>query len=986
MLIKRTERQARHGRLTAALAEQSTGRLDRRTFLRRSGLVAGGLATLGALPLGSVRKAEAGPPPPAGAAVTIRKNICTHCSVGCTVIAEVVNGVWTGQEPGWDSPISRGSHCAKGAATREVVHGDRRLRYPMKMVNGQWTRISWDTAINEIGDKLMAIREKSGPDSVYWLGSAKFTNEGAYLNRKFAAFWGTNNVDHQARICHSTTVAGVANTWGYGAMTNSYTDIRNAKTMVIMGGNPAEAHPVSLQHVLEGKEVQRANMIVIDPRLTRTAAHATEYVRIRSGTDIPVIWGMLWHIFKNGWEDKQFIEQRVYGMDDIRAAVEKWTPDEVERVSGVPGAQLERVAKMFATEKPATLIWCMGATQHTVGTANVRAFCIALLATGNVGGPGMGANIFRGHTNVQGATDLGLDIVTLPLYYGLAEGAWKHWSRVWEVEYDWLASRFTQTTAADGKVIKMMETAGIPSTRWFDAAMLPKGEVSQSDNVKAMFIMGHGGNTVTRMPEAVKGIEKLDLLVVADPVPTTWAVLSERKNDTYLLPIATSYETSGSRTSSNRAIQWGEQIVKPVFESKDDLEVMYLLAKKLGIADRMFKNIKVENNIPVAEDILREINRGGWSTGYCGQSPERLKAHMKNQAKFDMLTQRAPKDLPEIGGDYYGLPWPCWGTPEFRHPGTPLLYNTNLSIKDGGGTFRARFGLEREEKLPDGTTRKVSLLGNGYYSKDSEIKDGYPEFTLGVLKKLGWDKDLTEAELAVIQRVNPANPDAVSWSLDLSGGIQRVAITHGCVPYGNGKARANAFGLPDAIPVHREPIYTPRPDLVAKYPTLPDARQFRVPNMGFTVQKAAVDKGIAKEFPLILSSGRLVEYEGGGEETRSNKWLAELQQDAFIEINPADAAERGIKDGAWVWVFGPADTRPKAKVKALVTERVGKGVTWMPFHFAGWFQGVDQRSKYPKGADPVVLGESVNTLTTYGYDPVTGMQEPKATLCQIRAA
>ena len=171
------------------------------------------------------------------------------------------------------------------------MHGDRRLRYPMKLVNGQWTRISWDVAINEIGDKLMEIRGKSGADSVYWLGSAKFTNEGAYLNRKFAAFWGTNNSDHQARICHSTTVAGVANTWGYGAMTNSYTDIRNAKTMIIMGGNPAEAHPVSLQHMLEGKELKRANMIVIDPRMTRTAAHATEYVRIRSGTDIPVIYG-----------------------------------------------------------------------------------------------------------------------------------------------------------------------------------------------------------------------------------------------------------------------------------------------------------------------------------------------------------------------------------------------------------------------------------------------------------------------------------------------------------------------------------------------------------------------------------------------------------------------------------------------------------------------------------------------------------------------
>ena len=225
----------------------------------------------------------------------------------------------------------------------------------MKLVDGQWTRISWDSAINEIGDKLMDIRAKSGPDSVYWLGSAKFTNEGSYLNRKFAAFWGTNNSDHQARICHSTTVAGVANTWGYGAMTNSYNDIRNAKTMIIMGGNPAEAHPVSLQHLLEGKELKRSNMIVIDPRMTRTAAHATEYVRIRSGTDIPVIYGMLWHIFKNGWEDKEFIKQRVYGMDDIRKEVEKWTPEEVERVSGVPGAQLERVAKMFATQKPATL-------------------------------------------------------------------------------------------------------------------------------------------------------------------------------------------------------------------------------------------------------------------------------------------------------------------------------------------------------------------------------------------------------------------------------------------------------------------------------------------------------------------------------------------------------------------------------------------------------------------------------------------------------
>ena len=322
MLIKRTDRQARRNALATALGNHGGDALDRRAFLRRSGLVGGSLAAVGTLPIAGVRQAEAAAATP-GAAITIKKNICTHCSVGCTVVAKVMNGVWIGQEPGWDSPISRGSHCAKGAATRELVHGDRRLRYPLKMVNGQWQRISWDVAINEIGDKLDAIYKKSGPDSIYWLGSAKFTNEGSYLFRKFAALMGTNNVDHQARICHSTTVAGVANTWGYGAMTNSYNDIRNAKTMIIMGGNPAEAHPVSLQHVLAGKEINRANMIVIDPRLTRTAAHATEYVRIRSGTDIPVIWGLLWHVFKNGWEDKEFIRQRVYGMDDIRKEVEK---------------------------------------------------------------------------------------------------------------------------------------------------------------------------------------------------------------------------------------------------------------------------------------------------------------------------------------------------------------------------------------------------------------------------------------------------------------------------------------------------------------------------------------------------------------------------------------------------------------------------------------------------------------------------------------
>jgi len=975
MLIKRTDGKAAKQRLASAYQGLSAGGLDRRAFLRQAGLGGAGLAALGAIPLSTMRPAEAGPMDHTKPVQRV-KNICTHCSVGCTVIAEVQNGVWVGQEPAWESPINRGTHCAKGASVRELVHGDRRLKYPMKLVNGQWQRMSWDNAMTEIGDKLMETRQKSGPDSTFWLGSAKFSNEGAYLYRKFAAFWGTNNVDHQARICHSTTVAGVANTWGYGAQTNSYNDIRNSKTMIIMGGNPAEAHPVSLQHVLSGKEQNRANLIVIDPRFTRTAAHASEYVRIRPGTDIPIIWGMLHHIFANGWEDKEFIRQRVHGMDEIRTECAKWTPAEVERVTGVPGAQLKKVAEMFATQKPATLIWCMGATQKTVGTANVRAFSILLLATGNVGSDGTGANIFRGHCNVQGATDFGLDVTTLPAYYGLDENAWRHWSRVWGVAYETMVARFDSPA--------IMGTPGIPTTRYFDAVTLPKDQVQQRDNLKAMVVFGHGGNTVTRMPEAVKGLEALDLLVVADPHPTTFAVLANRKENTYLLPISTQFECAGSRTASNRSVQWGEQVVKPIFESKNDYEVMYRLAGALDKAAEkrnmpvrfqadLFKSIEVKGQEPVAESILREINRGAISTGYSGQSPERLKAHMAHQDKFDLVTLRAKADAPaEVKGDFYGLPWPCWGTPEMRHPGTHILYNTNLHVKEGGGTFRARFGVERNG---------VTLLAQGSYSKGSEITDGYPEFTTAVMQRLGWDAEYTDAERASLARQG----GTASWATDLSMGIIRITMNHGVMAYGNAKARAVAWNLPDPVPVHREPIYTPRTDLIAQYPTLPDRRGFRLPHLGQTVQNRSHQ--VAKDFPIILSSGRLVEYEGGGEETRSNKWLAELQQDMFVEINPRDAAQRNIRDGAWVLVSGPEMPAGKAtRMKALVTERVGQGVAWMPFHFAGWFMQEDQRRKYPQGTDPIVLGESVNAVTTYGYDPVTFMQETKVTLCQIRAA
>ena len=956
MLTKKTNGVANGPRLSKALAGVVGTAIDRRTFIKRSGLAAGGVAAFATASSGMVKKATAQSADAGN--VTKVKSVCTHCSVGCTVIAEVQDGVWVGQEPGWDSPFNLGAHCAKGAAVREHAHGHRRLRHPMKLAGGKWQKVSWDEAINEIGDKILEIRESSGPDSVYWLGSAKHSNEQAYLFRKFYAFWGTNNGDHQARICHSTTVAGVANTWGYGAMTNSYNDIHNSRAIFQIGGNPAEAHPVALQHMLKAKEQNNAAFIVCDPRFTRTAAHADEYVRFRPGTDVALIWGILWHVFENGWEDKEFIRQRVWGMDQIRSEVAQWTPEETERVTGVPGSQLRRVARTLANNRPFTIIWCMGGTQHTNGNNNTRAYCTLGLALGTIGTSGGGANIFRGHDNVQGATDLGVLCHTLPGYYGIKTGSWKHWARVWDVDYEYLKGQFASQ--------ELMEAKGVPVSRWFDLVLEDKNNIDQPDNLRAMVFHGHAPNSQTRLPDMKKAMEKLDLLVIIDPYPTMSAVMHDREDGVYLLPAATQFETYGSVTASNRSIQWRDKVFEPFFESKPDHEILYLLAAKLGFADEMFKHIQVNNNEPLVEDVTREINRGMWTIGYTGQSPERLRLHMANQATFDRTTLQArggPAD-----GDYYGMPWPCWGTPELGHPGTPVLYDTSKPVAEGGLCFRARFGVER-----DGD----NLLAEGSYPVDSEIKDGYPEFTMAMLQKLGWDAELTDEERQTIEAIAG---EKTNWKTDLSGGIQRVAIKHGCAPFGNAKARVVVWNFPDPVPLHREPLYTSRRDLVGDYPTYSDRKMYRLPILYKSIQ----DKDFTADFPTILTSGRLVEYEGGGDESRSNAWLAELQQDMFVEVNPVDANNAGFKDGDDVWLHSPEGA--KLKVKALVTERVGVGVAFMPFHFGGHWMGDSLRKKYPEGADPYVLGEAANTGMTYGYDSVTNMQETKCSLCRIEPA
>jgi formate dehydrogenase major subunit len=957
--------------------------MDRRAFLRRSGLGVGVGLAAGQLTL--MRKAEAAGearPTAIGAGkVEIKRTVCSHCSVGCASDAVVENGVWVRQEPVFDSPLNLGAHCAKGAALREHGHGEYRLRYPMKLVNGKYERISWDTALDEITARLKDLRQASGPDSVYWIGSSKHSNEQSYLMRKFVSFWGSNNCDHQARICHSTTVAGVANTWGYGAMTNSYNDMRNAKVALYIGSNAAEAHPVSMLHMLHAKE-HGCKMIVVDPRFTRTAAKADEYVRIRSGSDIPFLFGLLHHIFKNGWEDKRYINDRVFGMDKVREDVlAKWTPDKVEEACGVPEAQVLKVATWLNENRPGTIVWCMGQTQHSIGNAMVRASCILQLALGNVGKSGGGTNIFRGHDNVQGATDVGPNPDSLPGYYGIVEGSWKHFANAWGVDYEWIKSRFSSPA--------MMSKPGITVSRWIDGVLEKNELIDQDSNLRGVFYWGHAPNSQTRGLEMKRAMDKLDLLVVVDPYPSATAAMAampgrpEDQNPNravYLLPACTQFETSGSVTASNRSLQWREKVIEPLWESRSDHMIMQQFADRLGFGKELSKNYKMQKvkgmDEPIPDDILREINKCVWTIGYTGQSPERLQAHMRNMGAFDVRTLKAKAGVKDkvngydLTGDYFGLPWPCFGTPELKHPGSANLYDTSKHVMDGGGNFRANFGVER-----DGQNL---LAEDGSHSLGADITTGYPELDHVLLKKLGWWDELTEPEKQKAEGKN--------WKTDNSGGMIRVFMkNHGCHPFGNAKARAVVWNFPDAIPQHREPLYGTRPDLMAKYPTHDDKMAFwRLPTLYKTVQQKNIADKVAEKFPYIMTSGRLVEYEGGGEETRSNPWLAELQQEMFIEINPKVAAEKGIRNGERAWVHTP--TGAKLNVQALVTERVGPDTVFMPFHFSGRWQGADMIAYYPTGAAPVVRGEAINTATTYGYDSVTMMQETKTTICNVEKA
>ncbi len=716
-------------------------------------------------------------------------------------------------------------------------------------------------------------------------------------------------------------------------MTNSLNDIRHAKSMIFIGSNAPEAHPIAMQHVLHAKEKNNAPIIVVDPRFTKLAAKATDFVRIRPGTDAAYMMGLINAVVTNGWQDKEFIATRVAGYEEMVEVASHYTPEVVEDITGIPAADVTRVAKLLATNRPTSLTWCMGGTQHHIGSSITRAFCILQLVLGNMGKSGGGTNIFRGHDNVQGATDMCILSHSLPAYYGLSDGAWQHWCRVWDVDYDYIKSRFKEK--------EWMNKKGFTLSRWYEG-VIQEEKIHQYTPLKALIQWGCGPNSNSQYHKVKKAYDMLDLIVVVDPFPTMTAALGDKDN-IYILPSSSQYETSGSVTSTSRQIQWRYKVVDPVYDSKDDYEIMSLLVNKLGFADQFYKNIK-----QVPEDITRELGSGSLTIGYNGQSPERIKKHMENWHTFDIDDLQA-KGGP-CDGEYYGMPWPCWTE---EHPGTPILYDISKPVTEGGLPFRNRFGSVATYVMSG--REEVQLAAKGVCNPQSEEPGGYEEF-----------KDVVPG---------------TNWKTDLSQKTIKEALKRGMAPFGNARARCVVWTFPDQIPIHREPLHSPRPDLIKKYPTYKDKENhYRVD----TRYESEQNPDLVKDFPYVITTGRMVEHMGAGAETRSNQYLAELQPDMYAEINPRTANNIGVRQGEMVWIESPEGG--KIKVKAKVTERVDDKTIFLPFHFGGMFMGESLADKYPKGHEPFVIGEPGNIITNYGFDIITQIQTTKDGLCKISRA
>ncbi len=515
--------------------------------------------------------------------ITWVPSLCPFCGVGCGFLAGVKRGRLVALEYLTEHPVSEGALCPKGNAVLDTVHHADRLLHPLKRVGEGFERISWDQALQEIAERLLQIRETHGPDGLAFLASAKCTNEENYLMQKWARLLGTNSVDHCARLCHASTVAGLSKTLGAGAMTNPVTDTAAADCIFVIGSNFAECHPVAARWVGDALE-QGAFLMVADPRITPVAWHADLHLRLRPGSDVALINGMMKIIVEERLHNQEFITSRTSGFDQLRELLATVELAEVAAIAGVPVEAIEQAARRYATAEASVIMWAMGITQHTTGTDNVMSLANLALITGNLGRPGTGLMPLRGQNNVQGACDVGALSNVLPGYVPVTD-----FERRRRIAAKWGVSELPGSPGLT--VVEMMNAAAC-------------------GDLHGLYVMGE--NPMVSDPNVRhvrQGLDNLDLLVVQDIFMTETAELAD-----YVLPAALWAERPGSYTSTERRVQWQPALVAPPGEALPDWQILCEMARRTGYADRF----------PFASpaEVLAEINTV--LPTYAGITPQRV--------------------------------------------------------------------------------------------------------------------------------------------------------------------------------------------------------------------------------------------------------------------------------------------------------------------------------------------------------------------------
>ena len=473
--------------------------------------------------------------------------VCPYCGCGCGIYLVVKDGKIVGMEPWKDHPVCEGKNCQKGRNAYAFSYSDQRLQRPLIKKNGAFQEASWEDTLGLIAEKLQDV----DADTVGFLNSGKCTNEDLYVIQKFArVVKKTNNMDNASRFCHSTTVPALISTVGSGVMPTSTTSIEQADCIFVIGTNLQETYPIIARRVIRAKR-KGAGVIVVDPRRTITARNLADlYLQIYPATDNALVNGMMKIIVDEGLEDKEFIDQRTKGFDELRNYLTTLDLKEIEKITDIPIDMIKEAALTYAKAQKACILYNAGIAQHGAGIENIRALADLALLTGNYGKPGTGVNPLRGHANGEGFGDMGPLPVFYPGFQKVNEETAKHFEAIWEVK-------------------------GLPSTPGMTY-------MDMVEKCKVLYVVG--ANPMLSAPDTNsvrKALEGKDLLVVQDIFMTETAEMAD-----IVLPAATFAEKDGTITGVDRRVQITNKAVEPVGDARPDWMIFCELAKMMGFEDK----------------------------------------------------------------------------------------------------------------------------------------------------------------------------------------------------------------------------------------------------------------------------------------------------------------------------------------------------------------------------------------------------------------